>query len=168
VNRTFSWRDDILGYLVFSGVYAVLIPGAIWCFIIAYGSDDWDVWVMVGLSIVILVAGFTRLRWDVWAGDGTHPVAQKRVAENVPQPGGKWEAQSTVKAGNTTTIDRPELTNPRRWQNKVPQVDWDTMYNSWAARGWLVPQGGRKSPRVRSVAMAHIRNYATTPPPGAG
>ena len=97
--------------------------------------------------------------------------------------GATWETKSEVKAGKTTTHDTHKLTNPKAWhrfckavvggknfsqseskKHKVPQSDCATVYESWTARGWLEPQGGRKSPRVRAAAMAHIRNYATTPP----
>lgn len=187
IHRSFSWRDDVWGYLCFSGVYAVLVPGATWCFINAFGSDDWDVWAMSGLSIAILVAGFTRLRWDVWKRDkdALRPITQTRAPEQPqPQAGGTWHAESVVKAGNTTTYDRPELSDPWAWhrfckavvtkkrefsqsesrRHKVPPSDWSTVYDSWVSRGWLVPQGWRKAPRVKGQAMAHIRNYANTPP----
>jgi len=185
VRRTFSWHDDIAGPLAFACVYGgfvlVGVGGAAlpWPFVRG---------IVVGVDAVVCVV-FTRLRWDTWKTGDTNPVVHKREAEKPQTPTGtKWETHSEVKEGQKTTIDRPTLTKPQAWhrfckavvkgrnfsqyqatrRNGVPMSDWLTMYDAWVSRGWIVPQEGKRAPRVRAIAMAHIRNYATTPPPDEG
>ena len=152
----------------------------------------WPVWVPAMVFVSIGGALFWVQNWDMLfpGKDQKHPerlIAHQRKVDDKTQVAGRWETQSTVKAGNTTTIDRPTLANPHTWhrfckavvngrefseseskRHKVAGEDWRSVYDAWTARGWLIPQGRRKAPRVRGPAMAHIRNYATTPPPDEG
>lgn len=179
VYRPFSFRHDIGPQLAFATVYgAFVIVGA------AGFAMGWPV--VVGVDAVVCGV-FTVLELDVWRGAIERYITQERTADKPPQVGGTWEAKSTVKAGSTTTIDAPHLSDPWAWhrfcvaveggktfsqseskKHKVSPADWKSVYDPWVSRGWLVPQGKRKAPVVLAVAQHHIRNYATTPPPDAG